>query len=89
MDCLLDALTDLRAQGHAIPLYDADRRECWFDGLAQLIAELRAEDQRMAWVTLVADDLCRRMPGLPLSMAAGPLLDRLRAMEASRHADRI
>ena len=82
IDCLLEALTDLRTQGKGIPLYDADRRECWFDALAQLIAELRTEDQRMAWVALVAHDLCLRIPGLPLSVAAGPLLDRLKAMEA-------
>lgn len=81
IDCLLDALTDLRAQGHDIPLYAADRRECWFDGLAHLIAELRSEDQRMAWVALVAHDLCLRVPGLPLAVAAAPLLDRLRAMK--------
>ena len=83
-DCLLDTLEDLRAQGKDIPLWDADRREGWFDALAQVIAELRSEDQRMAWVALVADDLCRRLPGLPLCIAAGPLLDRLKAMEARR-----
>lgn len=79
-DCLLDTLEDLRAQGNDIPLWDADRREGWFDALAQVIAELRSEDQRMAWVALVANDLCRRIPGLPFSVAAGPLLDRLRAL---------
>lgn len=84
IDCLLDTLEDLRAQGKDIPFYDADRRECWFDALAQVIAELRSEDQRMAWVALVAHDLCKRMPGLPLSVAAGPLLDRLKAMEVRR-----
>lgn len=84
IDYLLETLEDLRAQGSDIPLYDADRRERWFDALAQVITELRSEDQRMAWVALVADDLCRRMPGLPFCVAAGPLLDRLRAMEARK-----
>lgn len=83
-DCLLDTLEALRSQGNDIPLWGADRREGWFDALAQVIAELRSEDQRMAWVALVAYDLCRRMPGLPLCIAAGPLLDRLKAMEARR-----
>lgn len=84
IDCLYDALDDLRTQGREIPLYDADRRECWFDALAQLIAELRSEDQQMAWVALVAHDLCLRIPGLPFSVAAGPLLDRLKGIEARR-----
>ena len=65
IDCLLETLEDLRAQGGDIPLYDAYRRECWFDALAQLIVELRSEDRRMAWVALVAHDLCLRVPGLP------------------------
>ena len=84
IDCLVDALMDLRMHGRHIPLYDADRRECWFDGLAQMIAELRTEDQRLAWVALIAQDLCLRVPGMPLSVAAQPLLDRLRAREGMR-----
>ncbi len=83
-DCLTETLDDLRAQGGQIPLYDADRRECWFDALAQVIAALRSEDQRMAWVAWIAHDLCQRVPGLPLRVAAGPLLDRLKTMEARR-----
>jgi|GEM_PF-4327508 len=55
----------------------------WFDALAQVIAALKTSDQRMAWVALVADDLCKRIPGLPFAVAAQPLLYRLKALEVS------
>lgn len=81
MTPILMALALLRAQGDLIPLYDFDRRHWWFDGLAELIIQLPTEDQRTAWVALVANDLCHRVPGLPLSVAAGPLLDRMKVLE--------
>ncbi len=87
-DCLLDALADLRAQGNQIPIWDADRREGWFDGLAELMAQLHNEDQQLAWVGLIAADLCRRRPGLSLSVAAGPLLDRL-VPSSAKQADNL
>lgn len=76
-DCLLIVLEDLREYGKQIPLYDADRRECWFDSLTEVIVQLPRDDQRKAWVVCIADDLCRRAPGLSLAIAAAPLLDRL------------
>ena len=79
-DCLLAMLEELRADGATFSLYDGDRREVWFDALAQVIAAVRADDQRMAWVALIADDLCRRIPGVPFAIAAQPLLDRLKTM---------
>lgn len=80
----LKALELLRAQGNRIPLLDAPRLFSWMDGLAELIAQLPGDDQRKAWVVLIADDLCGRVPGLPLSIAAAPLLNKLRELEASR-----
>ena len=79
-DCLLAMLEELRADGATFSLYDGDRREVWFDALAQVIAAVRADDQRMAWVALIADDLCRRIPGVPFAVAAQPLLNRLTLM---------
>ena len=79
-DCLLAMLEELRADVTTFSLYDADRRERWFDALAQVIAAVRSDDQRMAWVALIADDLCRRIPGVPFAVAAQPLLDRLKTM---------
>jgi len=79
-DCLLAMLEELRADGTSFSIYDADRREGWFDALAQVIAALRTDDLRMAWVALIADDLCRRIPGVPFAIAAQPLLDRLKTM---------
>lgn len=76
-DCLLIVLEDLQEYGKQIPLEDAARREHWFDALAEIIVQLPDEEQRMAWVGLIADDLCRRAPGLLLAIAAAPLLDRL------------
>jgi hypothetical protein len=80
---LLLILDSLRSQGNQIPIWDWERRRDWFIGMAEILAELPHEDQRMAWVALIANDLCRRIPGLSLSVAAAPLLDRLKAMKAS------
>jgi len=82
-DCLLVMLEALRAHGATFSLYDADKREQWFDALAQVMAALKTPDQRVAWVALVADDVCKRIPGVPFAVAAQPLLDRLKALEVS------
>lgn len=81
---LLLILDSLRSQGNQIPIWDWERRRDWFNGVAEILAELPNEDQRVAWVALIAHDLCVRIPGLSLSVAAGPLLDRLKAMKASQ-----
>ncbi len=80
-DCLVEALHDLRAHGSTIPIFDADARENWFDDLAKWISALPNDTQQVAWVACIANDLCRRMPGLPLHFAAHPLLHRLRLTE--------
>lgn len=77
---LLSALAHLRLQGSRIPLHDGARLADWFDGLAELIGVLPFEDQRVAWIALVANDLSCRT-GLPLALLAKPLIDRLRLME--------
>lgn len=84
MQDVVIALTLLRAQGHRIPLLDTHRFYCWMAGCAELIAQLPSQDQRMAWVVLIADDLCQRAPGMPLAIAAQPLLNKLRELEESR-----
>lgn len=78
---ILAALARLRLQGHRIPVHDGPRLMDWFDGLAELIAELPTEDQRMAWVVLIGNDLCCRIPGIPIAMAAAPLAQKVLALQ--------
>lgn len=86
MQHLVEALGHLRTQGARIHTADSARFEHWFDGLAALIAELPSEDMRIAWVAMIADDLSRRMPGLPMAMAAVPLWRRVENERERYHA---
>ncbi len=69
IDCLVEMLQELhKAQPF---LCDVDGREGWFDALAQLVRALPSYEQRMAWVVMIANDLCALVPGSTLpSMAA-------------------
>ena len=70
LDCLVEMLEEMRVEGRAIPFFDADRREPWFDAMEQLVNALKGRDQQCAWVALIATDLCERTPGLSLRSAA-------------------
>lgn len=45
IDCLVDMLNELYMFGVSVPFYDADRRELWFDAVAQLVQALPRRDQ--------------------------------------------
>jgi hypothetical protein len=69
MDATLEILDDLRSQLRLVPVYDADARTQLYHAIRQTIAALPTEARRWAATTLVADDLCRQFPGLPLAVA--------------------
>jgi len=77
IDCLIDMLNELYLCGVAVPFHDADRREPWFDAVAQLVQALPRRDQQWAWVGLIANDLCTVMPGVSLPCAAAWVQARL------------
>jgi hypothetical protein len=77
IDCLVEMLEELRREGRAVPFFDADRREPWFDALAQLVCALPAVDQRKAYVILLAHDLCMRVPGVDFGGAVAWVQARL------------
>lgn len=74
-DCLADMLNDFRRR--PMPLFDADRRDLWFDAVADLLAAPTfTEAQRFAWVATLANDVSCQW-GVPINLAAKPILDRL------------
>ena len=74
-DSLHAMLLDVRK---ARPLVaDAKAWDAWLQALTQLIQALPRPEQRWAAVVLVADDLARAIPGLPLSMTYGWLAQRI------------
>lgn len=82
IDCVVEMLNELHRFGVSVPFYDADRREPWFDAVAQLVQALPRRDQQWAWVALIADDLCRVTPGLSLACAAAWVQARLGVTDA-------
>ncbi|MGL4296243.1 MAG: hypothetical protein ACRCTG_11045 [Aestuariivirga sp.] len=66
-DCLVQMVDELRMQRP--PVYDADRFRSWIEGLREAVQALPRFDQRWASVVLVADDLAKAMPCMPMGMA--------------------
>lgn len=66
-DCLVQMVDELRAARPMI--YDADRFRPWIEGLRETVQALPRFDQRWASVVLVADDLAKAMPCMPMGMA--------------------
>lgn len=66
-DCLVQMVDELR--GQRPPVYDADRFRTWIEGLRETVQALPRFEQRWASVALVADDLARAMPCMPMGMA--------------------
>ncbi len=76
IDCLVEMLEEMRTRGAGL-FFDADRREVWFDAVAQLVQALRTRDQQLAWVALIAIDLCMVMPEVSLACSAAWVQARL------------
>lgn len=66
-DCLVQMVDELRALRP--PVYDADQFGTWIAGLRETVQALPRFDQRWASVALVADDLAKAEPCMPLGMA--------------------
>lgn len=77
IDCLVAMLEELRRLGKTVPFFDADRRDPWFDAVAQLVLALPGRQQQWAWVALIAMDLCEVTPGLSLACSAAWVQARL------------
>lgn len=78
-DCLVTMFEDLRKQRP--PCYDADRWQAWIAQMREAVQALPRFDQRWASVGLLADDLMRAMPGMPLPMAFGWLSRNLLTLD--------
>lgn len=76
IDCLVEMLEEMRTHG-AWLFFDADRREVWFDTVSQLVQALHSRDQQMAWVALIAIDLCMVMPEVSWACSAAWIQARL------------
>ena len=66
---------DLRAQRP--PVYDADRWSAWLASLAQVVQAMPRFEQRWALVALLANDVVRAVPGVPVGMAFRSLAPQL------------
>ena len=80
-DSLYAILLDVRK---ARPLVaDAKALDAWLAALTQLIQALPTPHARWAAVVLVANDLARAMPGIPLSLTYGWLVQRILTEESA------
>lgn len=64
-DILIDMFDELRRTRPAV--YLADEFLLWYSAVGQTIAAFPTEERRQACCLLVANDLCRAMPGLSLA----------------------
>ena len=70
-DCVMEMITELRAQLPPLPalVSDADARTQWLSAMRELVLAMPTHRQRCACIIQIADDLTTlRYPGLPISM---------------------
>lgn len=68
LDCREELFMELRKSRP--PIYFGDEWERWREAIGQVISAYPTLERRWACVTLVADDLAKAMPGLPISQAS-------------------
>lgn len=78
-DSVSEMLDDLRT--HLPAIYQADEWAAWEAAIVQALAAFPKERQWAA-VVLVANDIARSIPGMPLPMAYGHLCGKLRTYQA-------
>ena len=68
MDALCELFDQVRSQRP--PIHDGNAWQSWLCAIGECISALPGgRDARWAATVLVSDDLCRAMPGTPLTMA--------------------
>jgi hypothetical protein len=71
-DCLVDLFDSLLKDMPPLPaMIDGDRRVAWLSGLRQIIGAMPSEEQRLAAVILVSNQLLTLYPGVELSVMCG------------------
>lgn len=86
-DSLVTMFDEIRRQRP--PVYDADRWAAWLAAIAQTVQALPTFEQRWASVALLADDLVRALPGVPLVIAFRSLATQLLREEDCRKLTQV
>lgn len=79
-DSLNEMIDDLRT--HRPKIYQADEWARWEASIIQAIAALPTPERQWATIVLVANDLMRECPGLPLNVSYGFLCGKIQQYRA-------
>jgi hypothetical protein len=75
-DCLSECFLDLCAHARTLRPWEGEARQEWTDASRDLLRAVGDEAQRMAWGIELACAFAPTMPGVPLVLIAGMLLER-------------
>ena len=75
-DCLSECFVDLCAHARTLPPWQDEAWQQWTDASRDLLHAVGDEAQRMAWGVELAMACAPAMPGVPLVLVAGLLLER-------------
>lgn len=74
-DCLSECFMDLCAHARTLRPWQGEARQQWTDASRDLLRAVADEAQRMAWGIELAMACAPAMPGVPLVLVAGLLLE--------------
>ena len=75
-DCPSECFADLCAHARTLRPWQGEARQQWTDASRDLLMAVADEAQRMAWGIELAMACAHTMPGVPLVLVAGLLLER-------------
>lgn len=75
-DCLSECFVDLCAHARTLRPWQGEARQQWTDASRDLLQAVPDEHQQMAWAIQLASAFAPTMPGVPLCLIVGMLLER-------------
>lgn len=74
-DCLAELFVGLCGRARRLRPWDGEGRQSWTDASRDLLQAVPDGDQRLAWAVQLADAFAPTIPGVPLYLIVGMLVE--------------
>jgi hypothetical protein len=74
-DCLSECFVDLCSLARTLKPWDGEARQDWTEASRDLLRAVPERDQRVAWAIQLASAFAPTMPGVPLCLIVGMLVE--------------